>query len=84
MTSNATSPNQGAWICGIGMVTAVGTTAAQTASSVRAGVSRYQESSVYNKRFEPMTMALLPEDAIPPLNEKLASEPGLTSRQRRM
>lgn len=74
----------GAWICGIGMMTAVGDSAAQTATSVRAGISRYQESAVYNKRFEPMTLALLPEDNLPPLNEELAAQPGLTSRQQRM
>ncbi len=73
-----------AWICGIGMVTPVGDCTAQTATSVRAGISRYQESSIYNKRFEPMTLALLPEDALPPLNEELGNLPKLTSRQARM
>ena len=67
-----------------GMVTAVGIGSAQTASSVRAGISRYQESAVYNKRFEPMTLALLPDDALPPLHDDLAKLPGLTSRQMRM
>jgi len=74
----------GAWIVGIGMMTAVGDCAAQTAASVRAGISRYRESSIYNRRFQPMTMALLPEEALPPLNEELAKTPGLTSRQIRM
>lgn len=73
-----------AWICGTGMMTPVGDCTVQTATSVRAGISRYQESNIYNKRFEPMTMALLPEDALPPLNEELASFPKLTSRQTRM
>ena len=76
---------QSLWVCGIGMMTAVGDHAAQTAASVRAGISRYSESSVYNKRFVPMTMALLPEENLPPLNEELENTtPGLTSRQRRM
>ena len=74
----------GAWLCGIGMMTPVGDCAAQTAASVRAGISRYQESAVYNKRFEPMTLALLPEENLPPLNDDLATQPGLTSRQMRM
>jgi 3-oxoacyl-[acyl-carrier-protein] synthase-1 len=74
-----------AWVCGVGMMTAVGDSAAQTATSVRAGISRYEESSIYNKRFLPMTMALLPEENLPPLHEELESlTPGLTSRQRRM
>ena len=74
----------GAWICGIGMVTPVGGSTAQTAASVRAGLSRYQESSVYNKRFEPMTLALVPDQDLPPLNEALAALPDLTARQARM
>lgn len=73
-----------AWIIGIGMMTPVGDCAAQTASSVRAGISRYQESSIHNKRFDPMTLALLPEENLPPLNEDLAALSGLTSRQMRM
>jgi 3-oxoacyl-[acyl-carrier-protein] synthase-1 len=76
--------NAGAWIVQTGMVTAVGIGSAQTASSVRAGISRYQESAVYNKRFEPMTLALLPDAALPPLHDDLAQLPGFTSRQMRM
>lgn len=77
--------DQSLWICGIGMMTPVGDCTAQTTASVRAGISRYAESSVYNKRFLPMTMALLPEENLPPLHEELENAtPGLTSRQRRM
>lgn len=75
---------KGAWICGVGMITPVGLGAAQIAASVRAGISRYKESSVYNKRFAPMTLALVPEEVLPPLNEHLAALPRVTSRQERM
>ncbi|MDF1553074.1 MAG: beta-ketoacyl synthase N-terminal-like domain-containing protein [Deferrisomatales bacterium] len=68
----------------MGMVTAVGGSAAQTASSVRAGISRYEESSIYNSRFSPMTLALFPDDLLPPLDAGLADTLGLTSRQIRM
>lgn len=71
-------------IVGIGMMTPVGDSAAMTAVSVEAGISAYQSSSVYNKHFHPMTMALLPEEALPPLHEELENAPKLTSRQRRM
>lgn len=71
-------------IVGIGMMTPVGDSAAMTATSVQAGISAYQASSIYNKRFQPMTMALTPEDALPPLHEELEQVPKLTSRQRRM
>lgn len=73
-----------AFICGIGLVTAVGGCTAQTAASVRAGISCYEESSIYNKRFAPMTMALVPEDILPPLSLDEAASIGLTSRQSRM
>lgn len=66
------------------MVTAVGGQTAQTATSVRAGLSAYEVSAICNKRFEPMTMALVPEDVLPPLNEKLAKVSSMTSRQSRM
>jgi 3-oxoacyl-[acyl-carrier-protein] synthase-1 len=78
------SAAKGAWFCGIGMVTPVGIGAAQTAAAVRAGTSRYRESPVYNKRLAPMTMALVPEDVLPPLNESIAALPRVTSRQARM
>ena len=71
-------------IVGVGMMTPVGDSAAMTAVSVEAGISAYQSSSVYNKHFHPMTMALTPEEALPPLHEELEKAPRLTSRQRRM
>jgi len=73
-----------AWICGIGMVTPVGGHAAQTAASVRAGISVYEESAFFNQRFEPMTLALIPDDILPPLNDELTGTDKLSSRQVRM
>jgi len=73
-----------AWLAGIGMVTAVGACTAQTASSVRAGISMYRGGPVQNKRFEPMTLALVPDSVLPPLDDKLADARNLTSRQIRM
>lgn len=73
----------GAWICAVGLLTPVGGCAAQTAASVRAGISGFRAGPVHNKRFEPMTLALVPDDALPPLAEPLESA-GLTARQARM
>lgn len=70
-------------ITGMGMMTPIGDCAAQTASSVRAGICRYRESSIMNRRFRPMTLALLPDEALPALAEGLADR-GLTTRQARM
>lgn len=80
MTSTVTN----AYIYGIGIMTAVGDTAEMTAASVRAGISRFEESPLYNKQYKPMTLALLPDNILPPLNEKLACLQGLSSRHVRM
>ncbi|HEX2956694.1 MAG TPA: hypothetical protein VHO70_07675 [Chitinispirillaceae bacterium] len=77
-------PEQTIHIVGIGMMTPLGDSATMTAAAVRAGTSALDSSSIMNKRFEPMTMALVPEEALPPLNDKLKETPGLTSRQIRM
>jgi 3-oxoacyl-[acyl-carrier-protein] synthase I len=71
-------------IVSVGMATAVGLNAKQTASSVRAGLSRFSETSIHNKRFEPVVMALLPDESLPALSPKLDEVVGLTSRQLRM
>jgi 3-oxoacyl-[acyl-carrier-protein] synthase-1 len=77
-------PEEGAAIMAVGMITAVGISARQTAASARAGIARQADSSIYNKQFQPMKMALVPEDALPPLEPALESVQGLTSRQIRM
>lgn len=74
---------EGVWIVKTGMITPVGIGTAQTVTSVRAGINRFSESSVYNKRFAPMTLALLPEEALPPLMPDIDAT-GLTSRQIRL
>lgn len=71
-------------IVGTGMMTPLGDSAELTAAAVRAGVSVQEECSVMNKRFEPMTMALVPDDALPPLNDILKETTTLTGRQIRM
>lgn len=63
------------------MVTAVGLDAQQTAASVRAGIARFEETSIQDKRFEPFVMAVLPEDVLPPLKHEIENTAGLTSKQ---
>ena len=75
---------KGAAILGMGVVSAVGIGAKQTAASVKAGISRFSETSIYDKRFEPFVMALLPDDALPPLEPEIDEVMGLTLRQSRM
>jgi len=80
-----TAPTKPVYLKATGIVTAVGLNSEQTATAVRAGISGYDDSSIYNKRFNPITMALLPEDSLPPLADEINEKvPGLTSRQIRM
>lgn len=74
----------GAAVVGMGMITSVGLNAQQTASSVRASITRFAETSIYDKRFEPFVMAILPDEVLPPLAPELEQEAALTSRQARM
>lgn len=75
---------ESAAIFAIGMITPVGIGAKQTTASVKAGISRFSETSIYDKRFEPFVMAVLPDDVLPPLEEELEKVAGLTTRQARM
>lgn len=72
------------YIAGMGMITPVGFDTASTAASVRAGISGYRESTLLNKRVDPITIAAVPEEALPPLHEELEYTDGLTARQQRL
>lgn len=72
------------YVAGIGMFTPVGFDAASTAAAVRAGVSGYLESDLLNKKIDPITLARIPEDALPSICEKLSLTDGLTARQVRL
>jgi 3-oxoacyl-[acyl-carrier-protein] synthase-1 len=66
------------------MTTSVGVSSLETAASVRAGISRYKASSIFNSRFRAMTMCLVPDGILPPLASPLETTLGLTARQIRM
>jgi 3-oxoacyl-[acyl-carrier-protein] synthase-1 len=71
-------------VAGVGMVTAVGLSAAETAASVRAGIAMFAETSFRDHRYEPFTLAEVAEEGLAPLHESLAQTGGLTSRETRM
>jgi 3-oxoacyl-[acyl-carrier-protein] synthase-1 len=71
-------------IVGMGMITAVGLDAKQTAASIRAGITRFEETSIYDKMHEPIVMAVLPNEVLPPLKIEIEKTAGLTSRQSKM
>jgi len=77
-------PTQVLEVVAMEMITPVGADVVQTAASVRAGISAYQASSTHNKHFNPMSLALVPNDALPPLDDDVAKLPNLTGRQQRM
>lgn len=72
-----------AQILGAGAVCAIGGSVAQIDASVRMGYSAMQDSSVHDRYFEPIKMALVPEDQLVPLEASVDALP-LTARQRRM
>lgn len=70
-------------VAGVGMISAVGLSAPEVAASVRAGTMRLAETPIMDRRFQPFTLAEVPEDALPPLHEDLR-QAALTSREVRM
>ncbi|WP_157907413.1 hypothetical protein [Sorangium cellulosum] len=74
----------GADILRVGMVSSVGLSAEVTSAAVRAGIDRFQQSSVLDRRFNPLVMALVATPDLPPLAPALEGIAGLTARQIRM
>ena len=70
-------------VTGIGVVSAVGLSPEEVAASVRSGTAMFSETAIMDRRFEPVVLAEIPDDALPPLADPLA-EAGLTSREARM
>jgi 3-oxoacyl-[acyl-carrier-protein] synthase I len=70
-------------VVGTGMMSAAGLTAAETCASVRAGTMRFVETDLYDKRFEPFTLATVPEEGLPPVTD-LLDDVGLPGRERRL
>jgi 3-oxoacyl-[acyl-carrier-protein] synthase-1 len=71
-------------VIGVGMMTSVGLSALETASSVRASIMRFTETAWYDRRFEPFIIAEIIEDGLPDLAPALAEETGITNRESRM
>jgi 3-oxoacyl-[acyl-carrier-protein] synthase I len=70
-------------IVGAGMMTAVGLTAQETTAAVRAGIAMFTETTIHDHVYEPITLAEVVEDALPPLDVSLETI-GLTTREIRM
>ncbi|MBX6362554.1 MAG: hypothetical protein IRZ00_01690 [Gemmatimonadetes bacterium] len=62
-------------IAGVGMTTAVGLSAPETAAAVRAALMRFEPIAYYDRHFKPFTVAQVPEDGLPPLAPALEGAP---------
>ena len=71
-------------IVAVGMVTAVGLSAPETAAAVRAGVARFTATPIHDQRSEPFTLAVVPDEGLPPLVDSLQQMAGLSSREIRL
>lgn len=71
-------------VIGVGMMTAVGLSTAETVASVRSATMRFIETPILDHRFEPFTLAEVIEDGLPGLVKELEQATGLTSREMRM
>jgi 3-oxoacyl-[acyl-carrier-protein] synthase-1 len=71
-------------IVGVGMMTAVGLSAAETAAATRCASMRFNETDFRDKAFQPFTIAEVLEDGLPPLADALEVMPGLTQREMRL
>jgi 3-oxoacyl-[acyl-carrier-protein] synthase-1 len=59
------------YIAAIGMVTPIGFNAQMTHSSLKAGISAYGDSPYATPQFIPIKMALIPEGALPAIDENI-------------
>lgn len=71
-------------VCGVGMMTSVGLTAAETAASIRAHVARFAETELRDRHINRFTLAEIEEKALPHVAEEDEGESGLTAREIRM
>ncbi|PKG37153.1 hypothetical protein [Psychromonas sp. Urea-02u-13] len=59
------------YIAAIGMITPIGFNAEMTNAAFKAGISAYSDSPYVNKQFKPIKMALVPQDALPVIDENI-------------
>ena len=71
-------------IVSTGLMCSVGLTTKEVSAATRAKTMRFEDSPVFDHRFNPVAAALVPDDALPPLREAVAAIPNLPSRVLRM
>jgi 3-oxoacyl-[acyl-carrier-protein] synthase-1 len=77
------STSDGVAIVGVGMMTSVGLTAAETLASVRSGSARFSETAWFDSGLDPITAGVVPAAGLPP--DDVSPEARLLSpRERRI
>jgi 3-oxoacyl-[acyl-carrier-protein] synthase I len=71
-------------VVSVGMVTSVGLSARETAASVRAATMGFGTIDWLDHRFEPFTVAVVPEEGLPDLAPDLYGTPHLRTRDARL
>jgi 3-oxoacyl-[acyl-carrier-protein] synthase-1 len=71
-------------IVGAGAVTALGLSIPEIAAAVLARSARFTESPFRDRHAEPLVLATVPEEALPPLDPVIDAQPAVSSRERRM
>jgi 3-oxoacyl-[acyl-carrier-protein] synthase-1 len=71
------------YVAGVGMITPIGADAVMTFHSVNTDISRVGATSILNRSLNPVSMALVPDGALPEFNEGLVSA-HLPDRQQRL
>lgn len=77
-------PRPNYYIGGIGAITSVGWDAKVNYYAVRAGVTNYKSADYFTRQRERMSMALVPDGALPPLHDELDVRGKLSFRDRRI
>jgi 3-oxoacyl-[acyl-carrier-protein] synthase-1 len=77
-------PAESVVVLGVGMMTAVGLSAVETAAATRSAVMRFAETDFRDKAFQPFTIAEVIEDGLPTLTDALEATAGLTQREIRL
>ncbi len=68
------APGAGVEILAVGLATPVGLSAPSAAAAVRAGISRFGESPIWNAKPGPQVMSLVSDEHLPELHPSLAAE----------
>src|SRR5687767_14795918 len=77
-------PGEEVLVLGVGMVTAVGLSSAETAASARAGAPLFVEINWRGERFQPFKVAQVPDDGLPPVADGPSSDLLLSYRETRL